>query len=140
MVYEWTRTPVKMSERLSDAPEMMQPPDKQRRDREAAAAVDVMDEFRRRRDLPIGPDRPAAIVEVEIGNDVGQVDVGGPIGVDGSDVAPVGLGLLARCHAGLREVMRHRFAVLDEVGDDVLAEIMARIRIRRVALENIDQE
>ncbi len=99
-----------------------------------------MDEFRRRRDLAIGPDRPAAIVEVEVGNDVGQVDIGGPIGVDRSDIAPIGLGFLARRHAGLREVMRHRFAVLDEVGNDVLAEIMARIRIGGIALEKIDQE
>ena len=105
---------------------MMQPPDTSEETAEAAPAVDVMHELRRRRDLAIGPDRPAAIVEVEIGNDVGQVDVGVPIGVDRADVAPVGLGLLARAHAGLREMVRHRFAVLDEVGNDVLAEIVAR--------------
>ena len=118
----------------------MHPPESSDRHREAAPAVHVVNEFRRRRDLAIGPDRPAAVVEVEVGDDVGKVDIGGPIGVDGPDVAPIGLGLLGRRHARLREVMGDRLPVLDEVGDDVLAEIVARIRIRGVALEQVDQE
>ena len=37
-------------------------------------------------------------------------------------------------------MVRDRFAVLDDIGDDVLAEIVARIRVRRVALQEIDEE
>ena len=37
-------------------------------------------------------------------------------------------------------MVRHRFAVLDQVGNDVLAEIVARIRIGGVALQLLDQE
>jgi hypothetical protein len=49
-----------------------------------------VDELGRRRDLAIGPDRPVAVVEVEIRDDAGQVDIGLPIGVDRADIAPVG--------------------------------------------------
>ena len=103
----------------------------QRRDRDAAPAVDVVHELGRRRDLAVGPDRPGAVVEIEVGDDVGQVDVGRPIGVDRADVAPVDVRLLAGDDAGLREMVRDRFAVGDEVGNDVLAEIVRRIGIGR---------
>ena len=92
------------------------------------------------RDLAVGPDRPGAIVEVELGDDVGQVDVGLPIGVDRPDVAPIDLRLFGVDDAGVREVMRDRFAVGDEIGDDVLAEVVRRIRIGGVAAQLIDQE
>ena len=82
------------SERDIAAPETMQPPETSDETADAAPAVDVVDEFRRRRDLAVGPDRPGAIVEVEVGDDVGQVDIGRPIGVDRADVAPVDVRLL----------------------------------------------
>jgi hypothetical protein len=37
-------------------------------------------------------------------------------------------------------MMGDGFAVLDDVGDDVLAEIVTRIPIRCVGLEKIDEE
>ena len=37
-------------------------------------------------------------------------------------------------------MMRDRLAVLHEIGDDVLAEIVARIRVGGVAPEVLDQE
>ncbi len=68
----------------------------ERRDPDAAPAVHVVDELGRRRDLRIGPDRPVAVVEIELRDDVGQVDVRLPIGVERADVAPVGHRLVGR--------------------------------------------
>jgi hypothetical protein len=42
-------------------------------------------EFGRRSDLGEGPDRPVAVVEVERRPEIGQVDVGFPLGVDRPD-------------------------------------------------------
>ena len=99
-----------------------------------------MHEFRRRLQFGVGPDRPVAIVEIEFGFDVSQVDVGLPIGVDRTDVAPIGLALGARTDAGLGEAVRHRLPVLDDVGDDVLAEIAGRFRLLGVAAKLIHEE
>ena len=37
-------------------------------------------------------------------------------------------------------MMRDRFAVGDEIGNDVLAEVVGRIRVGRVAVQLLDQE
>lgn len=50
----------------------------------------VVNELRRWGQFRIGPDRPALIVEVEFGLEIGQVDIGLPERVDRSDVAPIG--------------------------------------------------
>ena len=93
--------------------------------RHAAPAVLVMDELCRRRDFGIGPDRPLAVVEIEGRREVGEVDIGLPERIDRADVAPVGLGLGAGAHAALGEAVRDGLAVLDDAGDDILAEIVA---------------
>src|SRR5208283_4791359 len=98
----------------------------------ASGAFNVVDELRGRRDLAVRPDRPGAVIMVEGGDEVGEVDIRRPIDVDGSDVAPVMPRLRGRPDAGLREVVRDGFAVFDEAGNDILAEVVARIQIVRV--------
>ena len=88
-----------------------------RLNRRATVAYDVLHELRGRRDLSVRPDRPSAVIEVELWGEVGEVDIRRPIGVDGSDVAPVVPRLRGRPDAGLREVVRDGFAVLDECGE-----------------------
>ncbi len=53
----------------------------QRVHRRAAPAVEIVHELGRRRDLGKGPDRPVAIVEIELRADVGEIDIGLPVGV-----------------------------------------------------------
>jgi hypothetical protein len=74
-----------------------------------------MDELRRWLQFGIGPDRPLAVVNIEFGRHIGQVDIRLPIGVDGSDIAPIGFILHGRAHAGFGEAVRHGFAVLDDI-------------------------
>lgn len=112
----------------------------QRGDRLAAAAFLIVDELGWRCDLGIGPDRPRAIVEVELGHHVGEIDVGAPIGVDGAGIAPVGARIVAGADAGIVELMRDRAAVLDDIGDDVLAEIVRRVRVGGIAAQFVEQE
>ncbi len=112
----------------------------QRVDGRAAPPLEIMHELGRRGDLGKGPDRPVAIVEIELRHDVGEVDIGLPIGIDGAHVAPVGDFLVRRAHAGPRETMRPGRAVLHDVGNDVLAEIAAGAFGGRVAAQLLHQE
>ena len=73
----------------------------QRGDRHTAAPVDVVDKLGRRRDLAIGPDRPSAVEKVEMGNGVGQINVGRPIRVYRLHVAPIDARLVTGHDAGL---------------------------------------
>ena len=75
------------------------------------------------RDLGIGPKRPAAVIEIQLRHYIGQVDIGFPIGVHGSDIAPIGLVLVAGAHAGAGKTMGYGLGVGDQPGNDVLAEI-----------------
>ena len=104
-------------------------PRNERGNRHAAPPVFVMHEFGGGDDLGIGPDRPFVVVEVQFRHEIGQVDIGLPEGIDGADVAPVRLGFQPRLDAGFGKAMRHRLAVLDDVGDQVIAEIMAGIGV-----------
>ena len=106
-----TRTPVNSSERRTLEPETMQPPETIVLIADAAAALEIVDELGRRGELDIGPDRPALVVEIERRDDVGEVDVGLPVGVDRADVAPVGFLLGAGAHARGGEAVGHRLAV-----------------------------
>ncbi|PAV92443.1 hypothetical protein WR25_20465 [Diploscapter pachys] len=112
----------------------------QARHRRPAPALFVMDELGGWGDLRIGPDGPFVVVDVELRDDIGEVDIGLPIGVDRADVAPIGGGLLAGAHAACREAVRLRLAVLDEVRNDVLAEIARGARRVGVAAQLFDQE
>ncbi len=103
----------------------------QRGDRLAAPLLLVVNELGGRRDFGMGPDRPGSVVKIELGQDIGEVDIGRPIGIQRSHVPPIAARILVRSDAGAAELMRHRPAVFDNIRDDVLAEIMARIRIIR---------
>jgi hypothetical protein len=108
--------------------------------RGAATAFEIVHELRGRRDLGIGPDRPVAIVEIELRVDVGEVDIGLPVGVDRAHVAPIGDFLIRRTDAGAREAVRPGRSVLDDIGDDVLAEVARRPLGGGVAAQLLHQE
>jgi hypothetical protein len=73
----------------------------------AATLVVVEDELGRRQLLLIGPDGPVVVVEAQRRRDADQLQVGLPEGIDGADVAPVGL------LAALR--------IAERIGDDAVA-------------------
>jgi hypothetical protein len=112
----------------------------ERRDRRAAPPVLVVHELRRGGDDRVGPDRPLAVIEVEAGDGIGEVQVRLEIGVERADVAPVFLDLLGRADARGGETVGHRLAVLDDVRDHVPAEVPPRMRIGGVAAQFLEQE
>ena len=63
----------------------------QRVDRHAAPAIVVEHELGRRQLLLVGPDRPVAVVQVELGRDVTSAPCSPPSTHRRADVAPVGL-------------------------------------------------
>ena len=93
-----------------------------------AQALVEKHELRRRQLRLVGPDRPFAVIEVEHRVDVHQVHVGLVVGVERTDVAPVGDGLavLVAEAKGINPVG------LDHVRNDVLAEIVIALRMRGV--------
>ncbi len=96
---------------------MMQPPDDHRVDRHAAPVVVVEHEFRRWQLLLVGPDRPVAVVQVELRHDVRELHVGFPVGVDRADVAPVGHSpSVCRRSCRRRLVREHAVRAHDERG------------------------
>src|SRR6266850_2408984 len=72
----------------------------------SAPALVIVDKFGGRRDFSIGPDRPCAIVKIKLRQDISEIDVGGPVGVDGSHVSPVGARIIAGPDAGAGEYPR----------------------------------
>src|SRR5450759_5292889 len=92
------------------------------------------------RDFPVGPDGPVRIIKIERRNQVSELDVGLPKGIDSPDVAPVGLRLGIALHAGFRERMRHRLAVPNDIRNDILAKVAARFRVSRIASQRVDEE
>ncbi|CCC96390.1 protein of unknown function [Azospirillum baldaniorum] len=109
--------------------------------RHAAPVLVVEDELRRGQLLLVGEDRPLAVVHVELRRDVAEVEVGLPIGVDGADVAPVGLRLMAVQDGRLGEVVGHHPRPAGhQMGDDVLAEVARRAGIVEVALQLVVEE
>ena len=91
-------------------------------------------------DFPVGPDGPVCIIKIQRRDQVSKLDVGLPEGIDRPDVAPVGLRLGIALHAGLRERMRHRLAVPNDIRDDVLAKVAVRFWVSRIALQGVDEE
>src|SRR4249920_1743573 len=106
----------------------------------APPAFLIMHEFGRWQGLGKGPYRPVSVVQVELRGYVGEIEVGGPIGVERSHVAPVARSLSIGAHAGSREMMRNRVSVAHDIGDDVLAEIVGGIGISSIAPQLIDEE
>ncbi len=113
----------------------------------AVAAVVVLHELGRRKLALAGPDRPFGVVEVELGGDRGQIEVGGPEGVERADVAPVGLALLPALHARHGKGMRVRQACAHRFGDDVFAEVVrgggvghvfVQHAVERAGVEDVD--
>ena len=84
----------------------------------------------------IGPDRPLFVVEVELGRNVHQLDVGIVKGIDGADVAPVVL--RARLDVGKR--IGNHVQQIDRRRDHVLAEIMRRLVVGRVGDQQFLQQ
>ena len=111
----------------------------QRLDRDPAPVAEVVHELGRRQLRLVGPDRPAGVVQVELRDGGGEVDVGVPVGVDGADVAPVGLGAVALADAAQVERVRDRLRLGDHARHDVLAEVVAGARVGHVALERLPQ-
>src|SRR5712675_3203229 len=89
----------------------------------SAPALLIVNKFGGRRDFRIGPDRPLAIVKIKLRQDISEIDVSGPVGVDGSHVSPVGSRIVAGPDAGVRELMGHRPAIFHDIENDVLAEV-----------------
>ncbi len=72
--------------------------------------------------------------------DIGQVDIRLPIGVDRADIAPIGLLLMLRADAACRETVRHRPAMLDDIGDEIAAEIVLRGFVGGILAQQIGEE
>src|SRR5258705_8910551 len=75
----------------------------QRGDSLAPSVFLVMHEFGWRQVFGKGPDRRVSVVKVELRGYVGEIEVGGPISVERSDIAPVARSLSVGAHAGSRE-------------------------------------
>ena len=99
-----------------------------------------MHEFCRCADLGISPDRPGPVIKVEFRQNVGQVDIGLPIGIHRSHIAPVGLIGGRFTDTGLGEAVGDGFAVGNNVRNDVLAEVAAGTVCSGVALEFFNEE
>ncbi len=87
------------------------------------AAFLVVDELGRRGNDLVGPDWPIAIVHIELGNGVGEVEISFEIGVERTDVAPIFLDLFRGADAAVGKAMGHAMAVFDDIGDYVSAEV-----------------
>ena len=69
----------------------------------SAPALLIVNKFGRRGDLRIAPDRPCAVVKIKLRQNIGEIDVGSQVGVDGSHVAPVGGQIIAGPDAELED-------------------------------------
>ena len=94
-------------------------------DGEAVFAVGVLHKLGRGQLALAGPDGPFGVVDVELGRDRGEVEVGFPEGVDGAHVAPVRLGIGGGRHARHGKRVGHGAALTHHAGDHVFAEVVA---------------
>jgi hypothetical protein len=83
-----------------------------------------------------GADGPAVVVEVEDGGDRGHVHVGVVVGLERADVAPVE-GFLAIL---VDEIVGEHFVLAEDGGQDVVAEVVLRLRVFGVANEGGEQD
>src|SRR4029077_15081000 len=105
----------------------------------SAPSIFVMNKFRRRRDFGISPNRPRSVIEIELGHHVCKINVCRPVGIDGPHISPIAA-LVVAPYAGSTELMCDRAAMLHDVGDDILAEIVARIGIVRIAPQLLEKK
>src|SRR5260370_28029509 len=91
----------------------------------AAPAIPIVNELRRRRDFSVGPDRPGAVVEVELRQDIGEINIRRPIGIQRSYVPPIAK-LTVSSDARATEMMSYAASMVHAVRDDILAEVMTR--------------
>ena len=117
----------------------MQPPDTIESNGGAAPAFVVEHELGRRQLLLIGPDRPDLVVEVELRGDVDEVHVRLPVGVYRADIAPVGA-VVVHPDAAVEEAVRIHTVARHQMGDDVLAEVVAGLGLVGVARKLLVQE
>ena len=100
----------------------------QRVDGDAAPAVFVEHELRRRRLRLVGPDRPVLVVDVELGIDPDQLEIGLVKGIDCSNIAPIRL----RTRLNVPKRIGKDLQLLDGVRNDVLAEIVLGLLVRGI--------
>ena len=84
------------------------------------------------------PDRPFLIVHIQIGNDLGQFHVGFPIGIDGSHITPIRHIVIPHADTALLKTLRKHAIFFNHVRDQILAEIVAGMRIIRIANQLFD--
>ena len=105
----------------------------QRVERRARALRFLEHEFRGRQLILVGPDGPLFVVQIEFGRNVCQIEVCLPERVDRAHVAPIGLAF-DHVDARIREAMgEYLGAAIDEVGNQVLAEVVAGMRVGGIA-------
>ena len=103
-------------------------------------ALLLEDELRRRQLLGPGQDRPVLVVEVEHRVDRDQIHVRVVVRVERPHVAPVAEVALARAEdLAVGEVPHAGLPSLDEVGDDVAADVVRRGLVGGVADDGVDQ-
>ncbi len=87
----------------------------------------------------MGPDRPGAVVEVELRQGIGEINIRRPIGIQRSYVPPIAK-LTVSSDARATEMMSYGASMFHDVRDDILAEVMTRIWIFRVTSKLVKQE
>ena len=133
--YECTRTPGPRMERQTWLPETMQPMETSESVAEPLPPVFVEHELGRRELRLVGAQRPVGVVEVEDGVHLDEVHGRFVVGVQRAHVAPVLRLLLVLVP---EEVGENAFALVHQVRDDVLAEVVAAAGLLGVAHQLAD--
>src|ERR1700733_2155508 len=71
----------------------------QRRHREAPASINIMDKFGGRHDLCVSPKGPTAVIKIKLWHDIREIDIGLPIGIDRTNITPIGVAFAAGANA-----------------------------------------
>src|ERR1700687_2002315 len=105
-------------------------------ERGAGAAGFGKNEFRRRILALVGADRPLLVIEVEDGRDRDNVHVGFVVGLERANVAPVARSLLVF----IDEIVGVDTIVVDHLGKNILAKVMAGLRVLGVLPQHGNEE
>ena len=98
-----------------------------------------MQELGRRQLRLVGPDRPVGVVQVEQWLGGREVDIGVPVGVDRSHVAPVGCDTRRTANAAPGERVRCGVAAAHRARHDVAGEVVAGRRFGQGARQFRDK-
>src|SRR5665647_419248 len=88
----------------------------------------------------MGPNWPFLVIHVQIWIDLGEFHVGFPIGIDGSNIAPIRHLVIAHPDATLFETLREHTIFFNQMRDHVLAKIMAGILFVGIANQLFKEE